>query len=234
MKKLIVIPARGGSKGIPGKNIYPVNGKPLIAYTLDLLKTIKFEDTDIVVSTDSEEIKNVAKVYKNIIVINRPDSISGDSASTESALLHALDVMAEQYNKQYDSVITLQATSPLREKKTLLRFIQNYESNYPIYDAQLSLNEDRTDFWIKRDDGRFERLQKNAPRRRQERVPLYVENSAYYITEVNALRKTKSVLGTSANGYIISDIEAVDINEPIDILIAEHLLKQYNKRGDIQ
>lgn len=225
MKKLIVIPARGGSKGIPKKNIYPLNGKPLIAYTLDLLAQMQLEDVDVAVSTDSAEIKSVAGQYPGVAVIDRPDELSGDTASTEQALLHALDIMEEKCGTRYSAVITLQVTSPLRKADTLRKFIENYESNFPEYDALLSLNENRTDFWIKKEDGRFERLQKNAPRLRQKRKPLYSENSAYYITNVDALRKTCSVLGTRANGYIISDVEAVDINEPIDILIAESLLQ---------
>lgn len=226
MRKLIVVPARGGSKGIPKKNIYPVNGKPLLMYTLDLLEETELKDADIVVSTDSNDIKAVAKKYRNITVIDRPDEISGDRASTESVLIHALDVMEEKHGKKYDAVITLQATSPLRKRKTLLEFVEMYENLFPSFDAQISLNEDRTDFWIKREDGRFERLHKDAPRRRQEREPLYVENSAYYITDVDALRSTGSILGTAVNGYIISDVEAVDINDPVDILIAENLIRE--------
>ena len=207
MKKLAVVPARGGSKGIPGKNIYPVNGKPLLEYTLDLLSEAGLEDTDIVVSTDSPEIKRVAVGYRNIRIIDRPTDISGDKASTESALLHAMDVMEQETGVSYEAILTLQATSPLRKVETLRKFIKAYEESYPVYDAQLSLNED-------------------APRRRQERKPLYVENSAYYITDAKALRKTNSVLGTCANGFIISVYEAIDINEPVDILIAEEFLRQ--------
>ncbi len=226
MQKLIVIPARGGSKGIPGKNIYPLAGKPLLEYTLDVIASADLQDTDAVVSTDSEDIMKVAQRYEKIIVIRRPDNISGDTASTESALLHALSYMEEQYGKKYDAVLTMQATSPLRNQKTLAEFIKCYEQNYPKYDALLSLNEDRTDFWTRQEDGSFGRLYPDAPRRRQDRKPLYVENSAYYITDVKALRETNSVLGNKVNGFVISEREAVDINEPVDLLVAEALLKE--------
>lgn len=225
MKKLIVIPARGGSKGIPEKNIFPLNGKPLITYTLDMLSANKLTDTDISVSTDSVKIMDVVKAYDNITIINRPEDISGDTASTESALLHALSFMDSEYGRTYDAVITLQPTSPLRKFDTLLSFICAYENSYPEYNALLSLTEDRTDFWILDDNGKYERLQKNAPRRRQGRKPLYAENSAYYITDVNALRESGSVLGTSVNGFIIPSDEALDINYPVDITIAECLLR---------
>lgn len=224
MKKLIVIPARGGSKGIPGKNIYPINGKPLLEYTLDVISRAQLSDTDVAVSTDSEKIMEVARKYDNVIAINRPAEISGDKSSTESALMHALDYMERSYNKTYEAVITLQATSPLRKEETLRRFVEQFELDYPRYDALLSLNEDRSDFWTEVNEGAFERLFKNAPRRRQERKPLFVENSAYYMTGVKELRETGSILGTKVNGFVISEYEAVDINEMIDIYITEGIL----------
>ncbi len=228
MQKLIVIPARGGSKGIVGKNIYPINGKPLLSYTLEMVEKAKLDDVDVVVSTDSEEIKNIALNYKFVEVVDRPEDISGDNAKTEYALLHAVNVMEARTGKKYHAVITLQPTSPLRTVETFKRFISNYEACYPKYDAMLSLNENRTDFWIRNKDGSFKRRDASAPRRRQEREPLYAENSAYYITEVQALKETLSVLGKKCNGFIISDEEAVDINEPVDILIAESMLKYKN------
>lgn len=224
MKKLIVIPARGGSKGIPGKNIYPIQGRPLLEYTIETALNAALEDTDILVSTDYKEIKKVAEKFEGVMVIDRPGNISGDHASTESALLHALDYMNVRYGKNYDAVVTLQATSPLRKTDTLKKFIEEYESGYPRFDALLSLNENRSDFWHEIEPGKYERLFKEAPRRRQERAPLYVENSAYYMTDVPALRSTGSILGTSVNGFIISEYEAVDINEMIDIHIVEGIL----------
>ncbi|SCZ81208.1 acylneuraminate cytidylyltransferase family protein [Pseudobutyrivibrio xylanivorans] len=232
MQKLIVIPARGGSKGIPGKNIYPVNGKPLLEYTLNVIGKANLSDTDVVVSTDSEDIMNVARNYSYVKIVARPDEISGDLAKTEDALLHALHFMEKTNEKKYDAVLTLQATSPLRKAETLQKFIQTFEEQYPLYDAMLSLNEDRADFWIIKEDGSFERRDKNAPRRRQDRVPLYVENSAYYITETQALKETKSVLGRKCNGFLISAEEAVDINEQIDIFVAEAMIKQREKECD--
>ena len=232
MKKLIVIPARGGSKGIPGKNIYPINGKPLLAYTIEVILKSNLKDTDVAVSTDSESIRDVAGHYQGVFVIDRPSDISGDSAKTEAALVHALDYMEKEYGKKYEAVLTLQATSPLRETNTLVEFINEFEKKYPAFDAQLSLNENRTDFWIREPDNSFGRLYPDAPRRRQDRAPLYAENSAYYITEVQALKETMSVLGNRANGFVISDEEAIDINEPIDIMIAEALIIKKQKEGN--
>lgn len=225
MKYIAVIPARGGSKGIPLKNIYPINGKPLISYTLEMLECASLENVDVVVSTDSREIREIARSYNSVFVVDRPDSISGDTASSEDALLHAIDEMERKNDIVYDAVLTLQPTSPLRKIDTLVEFIQTFQEKSKCFDAMLSLNETRSDYWIKTDSSKYERLYKDAPRRRQDRKPIYVENSAYYATLVAALRETRSVLGHRATGYIISDIEGIDINEPIDVLIAEQIIK---------
>lgn len=224
MNYLIVIPARGGSKSIPKKNIYPINGKPLIQYTLDLIEKILFLG-DAVVSTDSQEIADVVTKYDNICVVRRPDEISGDTASTEQALVHALNAMEKRNHSRYDAVITLQATSPFRTAETINMCLRSFEENIDRYDALLTLTETRTDYWIQKESGAYQRLYPDAPRRRQDRKPMFIENSAVYITSVNALVKTNSVLGTNVNGIVIPEREALDINEPVDIIIAAQLLK---------
>lgn len=224
MNILAVITARGGSKGIPKKNIVPLCGKPLLAYTLESVLATKLSGR-VVVSTDDDEIAAVAEKY-NVQVIKRPPEISGDTASSESALLHVLDVLKkEEYFP--DAVLLLQPTSPLRKAETIQKFVARFETIKNEYDAMLSLHEDRTDFWVN-NGGVFGRLFPNAPRRRQAREPLYAENSALYITNVDALRKTGSVLGSKTAGFIIDEDEALDINEPQDILLAELLLKKRN------
>ena len=230
IRYLAVIPARGGSKGIPLKNVYPICNKPLLEYTLDMLNDfiLSYPDIklDIAISTDDERIVGTAKAYDFCSIIKRPDSISGDMASTESALLHAVDVMNNQNSHSYDAIITLQATSPLRTKETLFECIRQFESDIKEFDALLTLSVDFADFWIKTDKKRFERLYPTAPRRRQERRPLYSENSCVYITVLEALKETNSVLGYNANGFIISSAEAMDINNYFDICLVEAILLQ--------
>lgn len=224
MKYLVVIPARGGSKGIPHKNIYKVAGKPLLSYAIEAMLEANV-DCDIAVSTDDEAIADVARQYEKVIVIKRPDEISGDTAKTEDALIHAVQYMGEQ-GKVYDAVVTLQATSPLRKPDTIRDFLDTFETKNAAYDAQLTLNENRSDFWVQHEDGSFGRLDPKAPRRRQERKPLYVENSCIYVTKTQALLDTRFVLGTNPAGYIIDEVEAVDINEWADIALAESYLSQ--------
>ena len=223
MRYLVVIPARGGSKGIPHKNIYKIAGKPLLEYAIESMSGVAY-DGDLVVSTDDDKIAEVAAKHEEVIVVKRPDEISNDTAKTEDALIHALQYMRDNYNKEYDAVVTLQPTSPLRTGETIQKFFENYELNIEKFDALLTLSEDRSDFWTKKEDGNYGRLFPNAPRRRQEREPLYVENSAIYVTSKESLLETNSVLGYHVNGFVIDVKEAVDINEFSDIALAESLL----------
>lgn len=229
VKYLVVVPARGGSKGIPGKNIYPLCGKPLLCYTLEALSQCKTPLT-IAVSTDSARIRDVASMFPNVEIIDRPAELSGDTASTEAALLHALDYMEGQ-GVRFDRVITAQPTSPFRTDRTVDAFIQAFEAHSDRYDAQLTLSENRCDFWVKLPNGEFRRLYPDAPRRRQEREPLYAEDSCIYITKADALRKTHSVLGSQCAGFLIDSLEAIDINTPEDLLYAEAIFEnQKNKK----
>jgi CMP-N-acetylneuraminic acid synthetase len=224
MSILAVIPARGGSKGIPRKNIYPLNGKPLLLYTIDVLQSCNTE-LFIAVSTDSEEISNIAK-ERGVYTINRPSEIASDTAKTESALLHALDYLNTREGLYFDYILTVQPTSPFRTSSTIDAFISEFIKKKEQFNAQLTLHEDFTDFWIKNDKNEFERLNPKASRRRQERKPLYAENSCLYITDTKILRETNSVLGSKCAGFIINAEEALDINEMKDIELAEVLLQK--------
>lgn len=219
---LAVIPARGGSKGIPKKNIYLLAGKPLLSYAVEALQLSQI-DADIVVSTDSPEIMSVAQRHKGIYVIERPKEISDDSSKTEDALIDALRQMNSRFERDYHVVMTVQPTSPFRSPRTIKTFWQYFENMDRSFDALLTLNETRADYWVKDATG-FQRLDPSAPRRRQDRKPLYVENSCLYATLVESLIKTESVLGYNAQGFLIEEKEALDINEPIDLLLAEAIM----------
>lgn len=218
---LAVIPARGGSKGIPEKNIQLVGGKPLVYCAIDSI-TDSGIDADIVVSTDSDKIARIASEHGGAYVIKRPAEISDDGAKTEDALIDALEQMSVLYGKKYRAVLTVQPTSPFRTPETVRNFWEEFEASVSEYDAMLTLNETRTDYW-KKENGCFGRLYPDAPRRRQDRKPLYIENSCLYATTVKALRETRSVLGTKVKGYLIGEREALDINEPIDLVLANLL-----------
>ena len=221
-----IIPARGGSKGIPKKNIAPLNGKPLLSYAVEAALESNVAD-GVYVSTDSDEIAEVAVRY-GAQVIMRPQEISHDTASTESALIHAVEIIKAGGGSAPGHVLTLPPTSPLRKATTIRSFVAHYMTVNNLFDAMLSLTETRHDYWIRREHV-FRRLFPDEPRRRQDRTPVYLENSAMYITNTQALIEANSILGRACNGYIIDPLEAIDINEPIDLLWADFILKHSEK-----
>jgi CMP-N,N'-diacetyllegionaminic acid synthase len=215
---MAVIPARGGSKRVPRKNIRLLGEKPLLAYTIAAAREAGLGDATLV-STEDPEIAAVAKQW-GARVLARPDTLATDAASTEGVLLHALDEAAKQgWHPKW--ILTLPPTSPFRRAATI-RFFMDHAATSDA-DCLFSLTETRASLWRSGADGRIARLFPDAPRRQQDRAPLYEENSAIYVTAVPALRVTGSVLGTSQQGIAIDPIEGFDINSELDFVIAEAL-----------
>ena len=217
-----VIPARGGSKSIPLKNIRPLNGMPLLAYTIQAAKQSTFLDR-CVVSTDHADIAAVARAH-GAEVIDRPAELATDQAPTEGALLQVLEVLGRQ-GYRAECVVTLEPTSAFRTTTLIDRCIATAIEQQET-DCVLTVTETRKCYG-RLVDGRFEYLFPNQPRRRQEREPLYEESSTVYVTRTTALERDRSVLGRSRVGVVVADSrEALDINEPLDFLIAEAVLTQ--------
>jgi CMP-N,N'-diacetyllegionaminic acid synthase len=219
---LAVIPARGGSKSIPLKNIRHLGGKPLLAYTINAAKHSRFLDR-YVVSTDHPAIAQVAD-NSGAQVINRPSELATDQAPTEGALLHVVEILAkERYRPHY--VVTLEPTSPFRTAALIDRCIEAALEHQDV-DCVMTVTETRKCYG-RLENGRFEYLFPDQPRRRQERRPLYEESSTVYVTKRSALERDRSVLGRSRFGLIVEDPrEALDINEPLDFIVAEAILAQ--------
>ena len=218
---LAVIPARGGSKGIPKKNIKSLGGKPLILYTIE--QAVEASSIDkIVVSTDCDEIASVCNEYSSVEVIMRPPELASDTAKTEQALIHACDFLEEIHGISVDVVVTLEPTSPFRTSTSIDKCMSTFARGYgdsvvtvvPFTDVLGRIVEDR-----------YVHLIPNQPRRRQEREVLYKESSTIYCTSMSSLREYNSVLGSSSIPVVIPAEESFDINEPLDFDLAEALVK---------
>lgn len=222
---LAVIPARGGSKGIPKKNIKNLGGKPLILHTIEQAAETACIDK-VVVSTDCDETASVCKEHSDVEVIMRPEEISGDTSKTEQALIHACDSFKESYGISVDVVITLEPTSPFRTSRSIDKCMSVFSRGdadsvvtvVPFTDVLGRIIEDR-----------YVHLVPNQPRRRQDREILYKESSAIYCTGIRTLRENNSVLGRNSIPVIIHPEEAFDINEPLDFDLAETLIKLRRK-----
>jgi N-acylneuraminate cytidylyltransferase len=197
-----------------------LDGLPLLAFTIRAAKYSRRLDR-CVVSTDHPEIARVAKDL-GAEVIERPAELATDQAPTEWALLHVLEVL-EKVGYRPDLIVTLEPTSPLRTAALIDRCIETADK-YPEADCVMTVKEARKCYGRLK-EGWFEFLLPNEPRRRQERQPLYEESSTVYVTRTAVLKRDRSVLGRTRYGIVVDDPrEAIDINEPLDFILAEAVL----------
>jgi len=223
---LTFVPARGGSTRVKDKNIRLLAGRPLLEYTLEAALRSKYGLIP-TVSTNDQAIGAIAE-KAGAEVSYRPDELASATASTESAILHLLDHRKKE-GVDYEHVLLLPPTSPFRKSQTIDAFIEAYCAGVDEMDCLMSVTENRGDFWTVSDSG-WKRLFPDAPRRQQDREPLYEENSAIYLFSVRALRETGIVLGARTQCKVIDAVEAWDINHEHDLKIAE-VLSESLKEG---
>ncbi len=226
MNVIAVVPARGGSKGIPKKNIMRLAGKPMISYTLDEAKKSKYLDR-IVVSTDDHEIAEICRGF-GAEVIPRPSEFATDTSPTELALIHVVETLKNNEGYEADVVVTLEPTSPLRTHELIDKCIETLLGTDA--DSVISVTETRECFG-RIVDGKFDYLIKDQRRRRQDREPMYKESSTVYVTKTDTLLKRKSVIGERLYAVVARDDEAIDINTPLDFVIAEAVMHWRERRG---
>ncbi len=199
MKYLYLIPARGGSKGIPGKNIKPLGGVPLIGHSIRHALAAGADSTDIIVSTDSEEIAEVARRYGATVPFLRPASLATDTSSSRDAILHAYDTLKAE-GKEYDAIVLLQPTSPFRRPEDILNAVKAYESaamkagQDDMPGMAVSVSEARTNPYysaFETDADGFLHISKGAGRytRRQDAPKVWEFNGAVYVLNPQLLRK---------------------------------------------
>ena len=228
MKNVVIIPARSGSKGIPGKNIKIIAGKPLIAWSIANACTSRHVDR-VIVSTDSNEIADIAKEFGAEVPFLRPESLSDDFATTESAMIHVLNLLESNEGYIPDNVVLLQATSPVRENDSIDQAIEYFISSGS--DSLLSVCE----FWhfLWEDNKNLIALYDYESRpRRQDIDPKQIrlkENGSIYITKSELLKKTKNRLCGKIGRFIMQEEDSFEIDKPLDWLVIEAILK--NKHG---
>jgi len=224
-KILVIIPARGGSKGLPRKNIKLLNGKPLISYTIQAAKKSKFVDR-VIVSTDDLEIAQISKDCGAEVPFIRPDELSGDNSSTVEALKHAVVWLKENEGYKPDLICVLQCTSPLRSSKDIDGTIQKlFETDK---DAAVSVCEVEVNpYWTNIFDG--DKLEYFIPEgknivRRQELPKIYRLNGAVYLIKTEVFLEKGTLEPDNITGYIMNNSDSVDIDDEIDFCLAEALL----------
>ena len=217
---LAIIPARGGSKGVPRKNIWPLAGKPLIAWTIKTAQKSRYIDR-LILSSEDAEIITVAKDWGCEVPFVRPADLARDETPGIDPVLHALDAIPG-----YDYVVLLQPTSPLRKTADIDGCLARCtEQNAP---ACVSVTPPvQHPYWTYSiaDQGRLVPLFANIPDRRQDLPAVYTLNGAVYVARTRDLRLTRDFLIPGVVAFVMPDSRALDIDTPADLTLAECLLK---------
>ena len=226
MNPLVIIPARGGSKGIPGKNIKMLGDRPLIQYTIDAAREI-FSDKVICVSTDDLEIKKVVESIGLEIPFLRPSELATDTAGTQEVLIHAINFYdAQGYNP--DIIILLQATSPFRTGTQIREAMQIFDNTCEMV---VSVKETKVNpyylLYEENLDGWLEKSKKGSFITRQECPPVYELNGAIYITTVEILKQNSITNFTRIRKYVMDEFTSIDIDNQIDWELARIILEKY-------
>lgn len=223
---LAIIPARSGSKGVPKKNIKELAGAPLISYTIKAAKKSEFI-TRVIVSTDSEEIADVATKYGAEVPFLRPAELATDDAKAIDVYLYTIERLNLENDEQINEFLVLLPTSPLRNYMDIDQAIKIFKKKNA--DSVISVTE--TEYppqWIKRisEKGVLEDyFQGMNNLNRQEYEKTYIPNGAIYIFKYNVLKKEYNYYTDKTYPYIMPNIRSIDIDTPLDFMIAEYLIK---------
>ena len=234
-KIMALIPARGGSKGLPRKNIMALSGKPLIAWTIDQIKDSKYIDR-FIVSTDDEEIAEISKRYKAEVPFKRPAKLATDGSSSVDTVLHALDWLREK-GQRFDYIALLEPTSPLREAVDIDRAIEllidHKDAKSIVSVSKLEATHPEFNVVIDKDSGFISKAfggSEFSGFRRQDINDIYFFDGTIYIAEAEAFLERKTFFHDLTLAYIVPRWKSLEIDELPDLICAEALLEARSKK----
>lgn len=227
MKLLALILARGGSKEIPRKNIKLLKGKPLIGWTIE--EALKASSpSSVVVSTDDEQIASVARRFGARVPFMRPSEISEDNTDSITSVMHSI-----QHLNEFDWVLLLQPTSPLRSAKDIDGIVKLcLDKNSPSAVSICELNKNHNWFYKTDEFGKLKPIYLDKPKIsiRQKLSKSFVLNGALYLARISWLKENSSFIGEETLGYEMSQETSVDIDTQLDWNWAEFLIEKANKK----
>lgn len=228
---LFIIPARGGSKGLPRKNILPINGKPMICYTIDAARGIT-NDSNICVSTDDLEIKQVVEDYGLNVPFLRPEELATDTAGTREVLLHAIDFYQNTLHCQFSKICLLQPTSPLRTAQHIIKAHQLWSNDL---DMVVSVKESKANPYFnlfeEQDNGFLKKSKEGNFTRRQDAPKVWEYNGAIYFINIQTLRYNPIAEFKKVLKYEMSEESSVDVDNANDFYRIETIKKDYDTNG---
>lgn len=221
-----IIPARGGSKGIPQKNIRPLAGKPLIAYTIEAALQSNYL-ARVIISTDDEEIAEIAKSFGAEVPFMRPAEFARDDSPTMDVLIHAIGWLENNDKYIPDIIVLLQPTSPLTIAKDIDAAIELYIEKKA--DAVVSVCEvEHSPYWMhKIENGRLvDFVETIYESRRQDLPTVYRRNGAIWIASKDILMKQNTFFTENTYGYVMPQETSIEVDTLLDLKFAEVLIEE--------
>jgi len=223
-KILFVIPARGGSKGIPKKNIKLLDGKPLIVYALEVARKFT-SDENICISTDDEEIISVVGSYGYEVPFRRPPILASDTAGTYEVLIHAIEFY-ETKGLSFDTLVLLQPTSPFRNYRHIQEAMELYSTSL---DMVVSVKESHANPYLtiveENEEGLLQKSKPSNFTRRQDAPKVYEYNGAVYVINVQSLKNSPINKFTKVKKYVMDELHSIDLDTPMDWAYCEFLIQ---------
>jgi len=233
-KVLALIPARAGSKGLPGKNIRPLHGKPLLVWPIDAARSSRYVDR-VVVSTDSVEFADIARAHGADVPTLRPAELAADTSPSSAAVLHMLDTLAAQ-GDTFDYLVLLEPTSPLTEGHDVDAALELLHARRDVADAIVSISEltsAHPAFAVLRTlDGRVEpysAIDFTRLPRRQDIQPLFALDGSLYISSVEQYRETLSFCHSRTLSHVMPHYKSFEVDSLIDFICIEAILSHYDE-----
>lgn len=214
---LFIIPARGGSKGLPRKNILHIKDKPMICYTIDAARGVS-TDENICVSTDDLEIKQVVENYNLKVPFIRPSELANDTAGTREVLLHAIEFYKTKLKKNFLKICLLQPTSPLRTAQHILEAFQLWHDDL---DMVVSVKESKANPYFnlfeEQNTGYLKKSKDGVFIRRQDIPKVWELNGAIYFINIQSLQSRSISEFEKVKKYIMDDKSSIDVDTLFDL-----------------
>jgi len=227
-----LIPARGGSKRLPRKNLLDLNGKPLIVWTIESALNSKLLD-DVIVSTDDLEISSMASLHGIKVPFIRPADLARDDTPSIDVVLHAIDEMKTGYGLEYDYICLLEPTSPIRKNSDIDAMIAKLESKAADFDGIISVGEAllHPSIMQKVDDDNLRHLFPQFPITtiRQEYEAVHVPFGVAYICKTDTLISEKTFYPTRLTHYTVERYQYFEVDDYVDLLCIEAVLRMLGK-----
>ena len=207
---LVIIPARGGSKRLPGKNIMPLVGKPLIFHTLDVAINI-FPIENICVSTEDQKIINLVESYGLKVPFVRPKELATDIATSRDVIIHAIDFYKNKLNRKFSTICLLQPTSPFRSEGQIFKILKQWDETLDMIVSVKKVQQNSNNLLFEESKSGYLNILKNR-REKNNSIEVYAFNGAIYLINIKSIMRETILSFEKIKKFLMDEYSSIDID----------------------